>query len=86
MSRRGRPSRIRLSGERRDVLVEELREHFAREFDEPLSRFRAEGLVEFFVTRLGPPVYNQAIQDARGYVQERLDDLDAEFYEPEVGG
>ncbi len=32
---------------------------------------------------LGPPVYNQAVQDARGFVQEKLDDLDAEFYEPE---
>jgi len=40
-------------------------------------------LLEFFVKAMRPPVYNQAVQDARGFVQEKLDDLDAEFYEPE---
>ena len=41
------------------------------------------GLVEFFVQRLGPTVYNQAIQDARGFLLEKLEDLDVEFYEPD---
>ncbi|MFT5289502.1 MAG: hypothetical protein ACI82F_001565, partial [Planctomycetota bacterium] len=55
------------------------------EYDEELSSFRANTLIEFFLRELGPPVYNQAIQDARAFLQERLDDLDAEFYEPEEG-
>ena len=53
------------------------------EFDEELSDFRADELVTFFLRRLGPAVYNQAISDARGYMLERLDDLDVEFREPE---
>ena len=48
-----------------------------------LSEFRAERLVDFFVGELGPPVYNQAIRDARAFLHGKLDDLDAEFYEPE---
>jgi len=32
---------------------------------------------------LGAAVYNQAIQDARTFVQQRLGDLEGEFYEPE---
>jgi uncharacterized protein (DUF2164 family) len=35
------------------------------------------------VRRLGAPIYNQAIQDARGFVQAKLDDLEGEFYEPD---
>jgi uncharacterized protein (DUF2164 family) len=74
---------IRLSEERHDRLVAELRGLFASEFDRELSAFQARRLVEFFVAYLGAPVYNQAIQDARGAIQGKLDDLEGEFYEPE---
>ena len=43
-----------------------------------------ERILQFFLEQLEPSVYNQAVQDARGFMQGRLDDLDAEFYEPEV--
>lgn len=75
--------RIRLGDERRRDIREALERLFREEFDESLSEFRAQRLVEFFVQALGPPVYNQAIQDARGFLLERLEDLDAEFYVPE---
>lgn len=75
---------VRLSEERREALAEAVREHWRAQFDEELSAFRAGSLIDFFVARLGPQVYNQAIQDARGFLQERLDDLDAEYYEPEA--
>jgi Uncharacterized conserved protein len=80
---RDRPMRIRLAPERRDRLVSRLRALFSREFDSDLSEFQAKRLVEFFVRHLGAPVYNQAVQDARGAVQAKLDDLEGEFYEPE---
>jgi uncharacterized protein (DUF2164 family) len=75
--------RFELDDDRRARLIGELRDLFREEFDEELSAFRAERLLAFLVARLGPPIYNQAIQDARGFLQERLDDLDAEFYEPD---
>ena len=57
------PQRISLSPERRASLLDALQRHFDSEFDEPLSAFRAEGLIDFFVRHLGPPVYNQGIRD-----------------------
>jgi len=48
-----------------------------------LSDFQAHRLIDFFLRHLGAPVYNQAIQDARTFLQTKLDDLDGEFYEPE---
>jgi len=80
---RDRPMRIRLAPERRDRLVSRLRALFSQEFDSDLSEFQAKRLVDFFVRHLGAPVYNQAVQDARGAVQAKLDDLEGEFYEPE---
>ena len=77
------PMRIRLSDERRERLVAGIRQLFSEEFDRDLSDFQANRLLDFFVLHLGVPVYNQAIQDARGFLQAKLDDLDGEIYEPE---
>ena len=77
------PMRIRLSDERKEQLVEALQRHFTDEFDETLSSYRAEQLVDFFVRALGAPVYNQAIRDAHGFLSEKLEDLEGDFYEPE---
>lgn len=58
---------------------------FNKEYDEELGRFRAEQILQLFLTRLGPSVYNQAIQDACGFMIEKVQDLDATYYEKEDG-
>ncbi len=73
---------IRLSDDRRTRLLEHTALFFNDELDQEISPFQAERLLDFFVKELGPPVYNQAIQDARGFVQSKLEDLEGEFYEP----
>jgi uncharacterized protein (DUF2164 family) len=40
-------------------------------------------VLDFFLNELGPPVYNQAVKDARGFMLRKLDDLDGEVYESE---
>jgi uncharacterized protein (DUF2164 family) len=75
------PLRISLSAERRSMLVDAIKRHFAAEFDEPLSDFRAEQLLDFFVAELGPPVYNQGVRDASSYIQEKLIDIEGEVFE-----
>ena len=79
------PMRIRLSDERRVRMLDSIKRHFADHFDEPVSDFRAQGLLDFFVRELGPPVYNQAIQDAQRYFQERASDLEGVCFEREFG-
>ena len=75
--------RIRLAPERRASLLQAIKRHFAAEFDEPLSDFRAAGLLDFFVRELGPPVYNQGVRDAAGYLQAKLADIEGDVYERE---
>lgn len=78
------PMRIRLASERRSVLIEAVKRHVLAEFDENLSDFRAEALLDFFLRQLGPPVYNQGVRDAVGYVQDKLGDIEGEIYEVEA--
>lgn len=75
--------RIQLAGERRARVRDSVRQYFAEELDEELSDFRIEGLIDFFVSELGPPVYNQAVRDVHDFLEKKLADLDVEFYEPE---
>jgi uncharacterized protein (DUF2164 family) len=75
--------RIRLSPDRRASLLRAIKEHFASEFDEPLSDFRAAGLLDLFVRELGPPIYNQGVRDAAAYMQQKLSDIDGEVSERE---
>ena len=78
------PLRINLSDERKTAFLKLITDFYTENFDEELSKFRAERLLNFFAKQLGPPIYNQAIADARAFVFEKLEDLDVEFYEPEL--
>ncbi len=75
--------RIKLDEDRKSEIVRALMGYFSSEFDEEISEFRAQELVEFMLKQIGPSQYNQAIQDARKYMQEKLEDLDTEFFEPD---
>jgi uncharacterized protein (DUF2164 family) len=77
------PMRIRLAPERRTALLRSIQQHFEEEFDDRLSHFRAERLLEFFIQELGPAVYNQGVRDACAAMQEKLGDLEGEVYETE---
>lgn len=79
-----REMRVRLAEQRRAGLIRSLKQYFEEEFDEPLSDFRAEGLLDFFVKELGPPVYNQGVRDAHAYMQDKLTDLEGDVYERET--
>ena len=74
---------IELDPRRRQQLVARLRSFVLQEFDEDMSDFRAQQLLDFFLSALGPQVYNQAVQDARKVMQQKLDDLDGEVHLPE---
>ena len=74
---------IELDGVRREQLIGRLQAFFLEAFDEEISRFRAEKVLAFSLASLGPQVYNQAVQDARKFMQGRLDDLDGDVYAPE---
>ncbi len=71
---------INLTEERKLALIRALTAMYRSEFDEELSEFRAEQILEFFIKTLGPAIYNQAVQDARAFITEKLEGLDAEFY------
>jgi uncharacterized protein (DUF2164 family) len=75
---------VPLDDARRDRLLQGLQGLFLEEFDEELSPFRAERVLDHFLEVLAPQAYNQGVQDARGFMLRKLDDLDGEVHEPEA--
>ena len=71
---------IALEPQRRARVVARLQLLFSKEFDEKLSDFQANAVVDLMLTTLGPAVYNQAVQDVRAHMQVKLDDLDGEVF------
>jgi uncharacterized protein (DUF2164 family) len=71
---------LTLSDDRRAALTGHLQRLFAEEFDEDLSGFRAEAIIELMLKQLGPAVYNQAVGDVRAHFQDKLDDLSGEVW------
>jgi len=73
--------KVALDAERRTRLVARLQNLFSKEFDEDLSDFRAEQIIDLMLRTLGPTVYNQAVQDVRTHFQVKLDDLEGEVFD-----
>ena len=73
-----------VADERREALASELQSLFSREFDETLSAFRANALIDMMLSSLGATVYNQAVGDVRAHLQSKLDDLDGEVFADET--
>ena len=74
---------LKIDEVRRERMIGRLQSLFQEQFDEEISRFRAEQVLDISLATLGPQVYNQAVQDARKFMQERLDELDGDVFEPE---
>ena len=71
---------IKLDPGRRKRAIANIQKLFSTEFDETLSDFRAEAVVDQLLRSIGPDIYNQAVQDVRAHLQGKLDDLDGEVF------
>jgi uncharacterized protein (DUF2164 family) len=74
---------ITVSDDARQQAIVALRAYFAEHLDEEIGDLKAALLFDFILTELGPTIYNQAIADARAFLEERLADLAGVCYHEE---
>lgn len=75
--------KIELSEDKRKTIISKVQTYFRAEHDEQIGELKAELLVDFFLKELGPKIYNQAIDDAHGFIQDKLIDLEGILYVPD---
>ncbi|AFM42913.1 hypothetical protein Desaci_4048 [Desulfosporosinus acidiphilus SJ4] len=68
-------SKIEVNKESREVMIAEIKAFFSKERDEDLGDLAAYLVLDFFMEKLAPVVYNQGIYDSYKYMSERTEDL-----------
>jgi uncharacterized protein (DUF2164 family) len=71
--------KIKLTPQQRELLRKKTIAMYKEDFDEDLSDFKADQILDAFIEKLGPSIYNAAIEDMKIYMMSRLEDLDALF-------
>ena len=74
------PGDVEIPLEERKALIREITAFFDEQFEEKLSEFRAEMMLDLFLKKLSPVIYNSAIIDARAFLAERLEDMEATLF------
>ena len=76
---------IELSKQMRADAVASIQRYFEENLPEGIGELPAELLLNYFLEEIGPAVYNKAIADAQGRLQQRVLDLSGELFADEMG-
>ncbi len=74
---------IKLKAEIEEQLIGSLRRYWKQEEDEDLGELRARLFLKFIIEEVGPSIYNQAIQEAQEYMQEKASEMEISCYAEE---
>lgn len=66
---------IKFTKEQRDSLLADVQSYFLRERDEELGELAAGLILDFFIEKIGPEIYNQGVYDSYNYMTEKVEDL-----------
>ena len=68
---------IKLSPSQKDELRHKVVAIYFDAFDEEISDFKADQLLDAFLEQLAPAIYNTALQDMKQFMFNRLEDMEA---------
>lgn len=71
---------IKLSDTQKSELRKKLVAIHLDEFDEEISDFKAGQLLDAYIEKLAPAIYNAAIQDMKLFMMNQLEDLEAIYH------
>lgn len=66
---------IKLSKDARKSAIEEIQSFFLKERDEEIGNLGGEFLLDFILEKIGPVIYNQAIEDAHSLLLQQTEEL-----------
>jgi uncharacterized protein (DUF2164 family) len=72
---------MELSKENRAEAIASMRQYADRNLPEPMGELAAGLLLDYFLTEIGPLIYNQGVRDAATRMHQRIEDLEGELNE-----
>lgn len=80
MKKRGNLPQIRLSDTQKDKLKEEIKAFYLDMRGEEIGMIEQMQLLELFEERLAPVIYNRALDDAKRWFGQMIENLDSDYY------
>ncbi|MFT4605086.1 MAG: hypothetical protein ACI9W4_001825 [Rhodothermales bacterium] len=74
---------ISLPDDKRTEAIASIKQYALENFDEPLGDLGSGFLLDYFLTEIGPAVYNKGVTDTQELVQGKVMDVDVELQEAE---
>ena len=74
---------ISLPDEKRAEAIASIKQYAAENFDEPLGDLGSGFLLDYFLTEIGPAIYNKAVRDTQERIQAAVMDVDVDLLEAE---
>lgn len=68
-------AKIELSQGKREYMIASIKEYFLEEREELIGDLSAILILDFFMEKLAPEIYNQAVEDSYRYISEKVEDL-----------
>ena len=68
---------LELTVEARKLAIASIRRHVQEELDQDVGDLKASLVLDFFLAELGPSVYNMGVADAKAFLTDRTEDLNA---------
>ena len=80
MKSRKRLPQIQLSDFQRNALNAEIKEFYLIERGEEIGLIEQIQLLDFFEERMAPIIYNKALDDAKKWFAQMMDNMDSDYY------
>lgn len=80
MKKRERLAQIKLSDSQREKLNAEIKSFYLEERGEEIGMIEQMQLMELFEQKLAPIIYNRALDDAKRWFAQMMDNIDADYY------
>jgi len=71
--------KIKISPIQKERLRQKVIALFMDDFDQEISDFKADQILDAFVEKIAPDIYNTAIEDMKIYLMGQIEDLGAIF-------
>ncbi len=80
MKKRESLSKIKLSDLQKEHLKAEIKSFYITERDEEIGIIEQMQLLDLFEEKLAPIIYNKALDDAKKWFAQMIDNLDSDYY------
>ena len=75
MNRMRNENTLKVTKERRDEMISQIKDYFLKERDEEIGDLAAGLILDFILEKLAPEFYNQGVYDAHQYIKDAAEDL-----------